>query len=208
MSYPAVKVCGICRLEDACKAVELGAEYLGFIFAESPRSISPQEARSIKKKLQGQAKFVGVFKDQDLRQVNDTAQALGLDFVQLHGKETAEYCRKLSTAVIKAVEIGAQMDFEIPEGLAVHAILFDRPKALSADTGWLENLAAKLSNELQKYQPFFIAGGLDSRNLESALKLNPYGLDLASSLESEPGVKDHKKMELFFSKLKGAQERC
>jgi len=202
---PVVKICGITRLEDACKAAELGAEYLGFIFAESPRSIEPAEARTIKKKLKGACKFVGVFKDQDQRMVNDTASALGLDFVQLHGRELPEYCRGLTAPVIKTVEIGADLHFEIPEDLSVHAFLFDRPKSLQEDESWLTRVAEELHASLQGYQPFFIAGGLNCQNLETACKLNPYGLDLASWLESEPGKKDHQKMEMFFNKLRGVK---
>jgi phosphoribosylanthranilate isomerase len=226
---PSIKVCGICNLEDAEKAVELGAEYIGFIFAESARQVSAADARQIKRKLKGEIKFVGVFRNQDPRFINDTAEVLGLDFVQLHGDESPEYCRQIHKPIIKAIELiptsnhqkapslsdverhqGVEKDAKSAEQLArlkdygVHAFLFDRPKSLAGDTQWLEKIISEYATQLQDWQPFFIAGGLNAQNVQLACKLHPFGIDIASGVEAEPGKKDHKKLEEFFQAVQGA----
>ncbi len=204
---PELKICGITNLEDAEKSVSLGADYLGFIFAESQRQIALPDARQIKRKLKDQVRFVGVFKDQDPRFVNDTAEVLGLDFVQLHGSESAEYCLQMNRPVIKVVELDLLAD--IPDlsnyRAAVQAFLFDRPKSMSKTHDWIEQVASRYGDQLEPYQPFFIAGGLNSENLHHALSLNPFAIDLASGVESEIGKKDHQKLESFVIAMQGAK---
>jgi len=202
---PSIKVCGICNLEDAEKAVSLGADYLGFIFAESARQVSAADARQIKRKLKGETKFVAVFRNQDPRFINDTAEVLGLDFVQLHGDESPEDCRQISKPVIKAIElVPAAASLARLSEYAVHAFLFDRPKSLAGDNQWLEQIITQYATQLQDWQPFFIAGGLNAENVQLACSLHPFGIDVASGVESEPGKKDHKKLEAFFQAVQGA----
>ncbi len=202
---PLVKICGITNLEDAEIAVSLGAAYLGFIFAESPRKMELDAARIIKRKLKGQVKFVGVFQNQEAAFLNNTADVLGLDFIQLHGVETADFIRILNHPVIKTVELpdpeNTNFDFSTLSDLACHAFLFDRPKSDSNNSNWLANVVKHYKESLSKYQPFFIAGGLSSENLHLALSLEPFAVDLASSIESKPGVKDHSKMSEFFQTM-------
>lgn len=212
---PALKICGICNLEDATKCVELGADYLGLIFADSPRQVQPADARIIKRKLAEKVKLVGVFRNQDERFINDTADALNLDFVQLHGSESPEFCLQIARPVIKAIEIAAQTIADsatdkllLPDlsNYAVHAFLFDRPKSMSQSPDWLEQVVNQLGEAVQRWQPFFIAGGLTADKLELAFKLNPFGIDLASGVEAQAGVKDHKKLEEFFQAARGAKQ--
>jgi phosphoribosylanthranilate isomerase len=206
-----IKICGICNLEDAEKCVELGADYLGLIFAESPRQIQPADARQIRRKLKGAIKLVGVFKDQDPRFINDTAEVIGLDLVQLHGAETPDFCQQINHAVIKAIEIPLSNPQDKASSLpdlsayVVHAFLFDRPKSMSKDEDWLENVVEHYADQIKQWQPFFIAGGLTPENVHMACKLQPFGVDVASGVESEPGKKDHKKLEAFFQQMQGAK---
>lgn len=201
---PAVKICGICQLEDAVSSVEFGADFIGFVFADSPRKIEAAESRAIIRKLRGKTRFVGVFKNADQALVNDTADALGLDFVQLHGEESPEYCSGIKAPVIKAVNLDpSTLKLAYLGNYRVHALLFDRAKDKSADKEWLLNLSrSALFEELQSWQPFFLAGGLEEQNLDLALKFNPYGLDTASGVEAKPGIKDRQKLEAF---IKGAK---
>lgn len=202
---PLVKICGICRLEDAEKAVELGADFLGFIFAESPRKIEAADARMIRRRLGDRVKCVGVFKDQSAQIVNDTADALKLDFVQLHGSESAQFCSQIHHPIIKAVELQpGKTELSALSEYGVHAFLFDRPKALSRDAGWLNSVVEDCAAQIDRWRPFFIAGGLTAENLQLALRLDPYGVDTASGVESQPGVKDEKKLESFFQSLRGS----
>jgi phosphoribosylanthranilate isomerase len=205
----SIKICGICNIEDAEKCVELGADYLGLIFAESPRQIQPADARQIRRRLKGSVKFVGVFKDQDPRFINDTAEVIGLDLVQLHGAESPDYCMQMSHPVIKAIElpISAQQNAILPDLSAynVHAFLLDRPKSMSKEESWLARVVENCADQLQSWQPFFIAGGLTAENVHIACKLRPFGVDVASGVEAEPGKKDYKKLEAFFQQVQGAR---
>lgn len=201
----AVKICGICNLADAQKAVELGADYLGFIFAESPRKVELTDLRLIKKELNTQSNFVGVFRDQDYRYVNDMAEICRLDYVQLHGSESPDYCRQISRPIIKAIELCTEESFPVLSEYSVHAILFDRPKHLSKHDDWLKLIIEKYRAEICDNQPFFIAGGLNAQNVTAALSLNPYGIDVASGVEMDPRRKDHDKLEQFFQAVQGAK---
>ncbi|MBX9685619.1 MAG: phosphoribosylanthranilate isomerase [Candidatus Obscuribacterales bacterium] len=202
---PSVKICGITNLDDAALAVELGAEYLGFIFAESPRQIQAADARLIRRKLADKVKFVGVFRNQDSRLVGDTADALRLDFIQLHGEESPDYCRQISHPIIKTFEVNENCEIQgDPASYSVQAYLFDRAKSQAADSSWIEKVAALQTADWQRWQPFFIAGGITAENLEHALKLAPFAIDLASGVESSPGLKDPEKLKEFFRKLQGA----
>lgn len=200
---PEVKICGICNIADAEKSVELGADFLGFIFAESPRQIQAAQAKLIRKKIGNSTKFVGVFKNQDPRFINDTAELLRLDYVQLHGNESPDYCRKISMPVIKALELDPAKELPNLAEFNVHAFLFDRPKTNRENT-WLHQIVETHGNELLPWQPFFIAGGLTAENVRTAMMLNPFAIDVASGVESSPGVKNHDKLVSFFQAIKGA----
>lgn len=201
----AVKICGISNLADAEKSVELGAAFLGFIFAESPRKIDPAELRPIRKKLEGRVKLVGVFKNQDFRYINDIAETCKLDFVQLHGNEDANFCAQIAHPIIKAIELEPEKVFPDLSSYCVHAFLFDRPKQYSKEDNWLNLIVEKFRAQIRDWQPFFIAGGLNAANLQMAISLGPYGVDLASGVEAEPGIKDHEKLEQFFQAVQGAK---
>ncbi len=101
-----IKICGITNLDDALLAAELGADALGFIFyPRSPRKVDPEAARAIIAQLPPFVAAVGVFVDESAAVVQDLAARVGLDWVQLHGQESPEYCRSLGRKVIKGFRI-------------------------------------------------------------------------------------------------------
>ncbi len=101
-----IKICGITNLEDALLAAELGADALGFIFyPKSPRKVAPETAREIIAQLPPFVASVGVFVDEEAAVVQDLAARVGLDWVQLHGQESPDYCRSLGRRVIKGFRI-------------------------------------------------------------------------------------------------------
>src|SRR4030042_157233 len=101
-----IKICGITNLEDALLAADLGADALGFIFyPPSPRSVALDAARAIIAQLPPFVSTVGVFVDEEAATVKELAAQVGLDWLQLHGKETPEYCRRLGRRAIKAFRI-------------------------------------------------------------------------------------------------------
>ena len=109
-----VKICGITNLKDARMAVQSGASALGFIFYDkSPRYISPEIARQIAVDLQGQVSFVGVFVDETLDHIHAVADEVELNFIQLHGNESSQYCHKVQFSVIKVFRVFSGFDISI-----------------------------------------------------------------------------------------------
>lgn len=100
-----VKICGITDKQDALKAVKLGADALGFIFAPSPRQIAPDAARRIIKDIPPFVKTVGVFVNEEAAAIREHINYCGLDLVQLHGDEPPDFCRELMPYTIKAFRI-------------------------------------------------------------------------------------------------------
>jgi len=197
-----IKICGITNEKDALAAARFGADALGFIFAPSPRRILPEKARQIIKALPPMVQTVGVFVDEDLGEVSLVAEMCGLDILQFHGSESAEYCDSLDRRVIKAVRLRNRQDLKILakyDGV-VHALLLDTyvPDKLGG-TGMSFNW--QWAVEARKYGRIILAGGLNPENVAAAISIaKPYGVDASSSVEHSPGVKDHEKMAQFIER--------
>ena len=205
-----IKICGITSLDDALAALEAGADYLGLIFAQSsPRRVELEAAKEIIAGVAGRAQIVGVFKDQDLEFVSDLALSLKLDYVQCHGKESVDYARRLPTKVIKVLELeGVSASDSKLGSLAqewkedAHFLLFDRPKLLS-DPEWYKRAVKELLAAQPLPLPYFFAGGLSADNVgEVVAELQPFAVDVASSVEASPGQKDIDKMIDFCKAVK------
>jgi phosphoribosylanthranilate isomerase len=201
-----VKICGITNLEDALLAADLGADALGFIFyPPSPRSITVDAARTIIAQLPPFVTTVGVFVDEDPARVKELAAAVGLDWLQLHGKETPEYCRSLDRRVIKAFRIKDEnsLDELAPYQGAAQALLLDTyKKGQVGGTG--ETFNWNLALEAKKYGPIILAGGLTAANVSEAISVaQPVAVDVASGVEVSPGKKDPEKLKAFFAAIKG-----
>lgn len=205
-----IKICGITSLDDALAALEAGADYLGLIFARSsPRRVELEAAKEIIAGVAGRAQIVGVFKDQDLEFVSDLALSLKLDYVQCHGKESVDYARRLPTKVIKVLELeGVSASDSKLGSLAqewkedAHFLLFDRPKLLS-DPEWYKRAVKELLGAQPLPLPYFFAGGLSADNVgEVVAELQPFAVDVASSVEASPGQKDIDKMIDFCKAVK------
>ena len=199
-----VKICGITNIQDARDAVASGADYLGFIFAEeSPRHIAPELAIAIIRELSGQVRTVGVFRDGSPEFVEHVVRRAGLDYVQLHGSESPEFCRSIQTPIIKVIEIedsisAAELEKKISAYLScVRYLLFDRPKDFPFTT-WLEDAVKMI--QLQTLSEYFFAGGLTPQNVGAVLEqIQPFAVDVASGTELSPGKKDRDKMIQFCS---------
>ena len=98
-----VKICGLTNYRDALEAIELGIDALGFIFAPSPRQVTPESVRDIVSAIPPFVKTVGVFVNEDPAEIKETVKACGLDLVQLHGDETPETCQALMPRVVEIV---------------------------------------------------------------------------------------------------------
>lgn len=200
-----VKICGITRLQDAMDACDMGVDLLGFNFVpESPRYINPYAAREIIDSLPPFVTSVGIFADEDPAVVNDITGFIRLDAVQLHGSEDEKYCRDLNTTIIKAVRVGSRSDLEGMEGFNVAAYLLDsKVDGMLGGSG--KSFPWEMASTLCKGKKVFVAGGLAPGNVGEAVRLlTPFGVDTASGVESQPGIKDPVLMERFITEAKFA----
>lgn len=197
-----VKVCGITNLEDALVAIECGADMLGFVFAPSPRRISPDDAARITSLLPPHIGRVGVFVDEAAERIREIVRLCQLDFAQLHGCETAGFARSLSVPFIKAFRARDESVLETIAAFGADTFLLDAyDPDRAGGTGKLVNIniaakAAKLGNMI-------LAGGLSPDNVAQAIDaVRPYGVDVSSGVESSPGRKDRDKTMRFISEAK------
>lgn len=199
-----IKICGITNPEDALLATSLGADALGFIFfAKSPRKVAPETAREIIAQLPPFVAAVGVFVDEDAAVVQDLAARVGLDWVQLHGAESPEYCRSLGRRVIKGFRIRDEDSLPelSPYRDAVQAFLLDTyKKGQVGGTGQVFDW--RLAREAKKFGRIILAGGLTPDNVAQAIAIaQPEAVDTASGTEAEPGKKDPAKLRAFFAAI-------
>jgi len=195
-------MCGTTRLEDALAAVHYGVDALGFIFyAKSPRYISPEQAASIIEKLPPLVDRVGVFVNASISEL-EVAAGSGLSYLQLHGHESVEYCRQLrkeipSCGIIKAFRVAEESSQEefTPYNDCVDAFLLDT-YVQGAKGGTGKAFDWSIIERLKLQRPVFLAGGLSPENVILAInEVHPYALDINSGVESQPGVKDHARLQ-------------
>lgn len=199
-----IKICGLTRLEDARYCAGAGADYLGFIqLPESPRYLPPAEARALIDWLYG-PQPVGVFVNETAEAVNRAADEAGFALVQLHGNEPPEVCAAVARPVIKAIRVvhdaSAEQLRALMEPYAEHVAFFlldTHHTSLWGGTG--ESFNWRLARDLAEAFPLFLAGGIGAHNVEEAVHtMQPYGVDLSSSVEEAPGIKDLDKLAAFF----------
>lgn len=199
-----VKICGITRLMDAEAAVSMGAAALGFVFAKSPRRISPEAAAEIALKVPTSVKTVGVFVNEDPVRIEEIAYLCGLDLVQLHGNEPPAVCAQLAPHVIKAFRIRDEVSLSKLNAYkgTVYAVLLDAYQ-VGVNGGTGKTFDWKLAQKAQgKGIPVVLSGGLNPNNISDALtQVNPFAVDVSSGIEKRPGVKDHQKMRQFMEKV-------
>ena len=207
MNIFPVKICGITRTQDAELAVELGALAIGFIFyRNSPRYIAPETAQHITENIGSCAAKVGVFVDDSINEVNTIAEAVGLDYVQLHGDESPAYCKEIIRPVIKAFRVTKKLTEEEILKYDAGAILFDAfVKGAPGGTG--QTFRWEILQRFALEAPIILAGGLTSANVKAAIEsVHPSAIDVSSGVEKSPGIKDREKMEQLFSTVKEVKE--
>ncbi len=206
-----VKICGTTNLEDARVAVEAGADALGFIFAPSPRRISPKEAKRIIAELPKGVEKVGVFVNQKAEIILDTAETAGLTAVQLHGDESPELAREMrrnglrayKVLTLRALERGGDEFKNAIDALFLDAGTAEKRGGTGKKFDWDD--AAPFVRLLRRKVNVVIAGGLDPGNVPQAIELfRPWGVDVVSGVEREPGRKDHEKVRAFVKAAKAA----
>ena len=200
-----VKICGITNPKDGRMAARLGADAVGFNFyRRSPRYVTPERARAILAALPPFITPVGVFVNEAPDKVHEICEFVGLDTAQFHGDERPRDLQGYSRLKrIKAVRVATERDVQRLELYQVEAYLLDAsvPGQLGG-TG--ETFNWELAREALRCGPIILAGGLTPENVEEAIQVaEPYAVDVASGVETEPGVKDRDLMEEFIRRAKG-----
>ncbi|MDT8388983.1 MAG: phosphoribosylanthranilate isomerase [Lentisphaeria bacterium] len=205
---PKVKICGITNLEDALAAARRGADYLGFIFAEtSPRFVTPEAAKGMVAHVPADILKVGVFVDTSADQVVKTLHVCGLDIAQLCGDETAADVAVIGAGrVWKAWHLMTAADVAAAAEFPAAAILADTMlPGQRGGTGkvcdW--DLAARLSGR----RPIVLAGGITAENIAAAAAaVKPAVIDIGSGVEASPGRKDTRKLDALFGVVKDMKD--
>ena len=208
MKNVCVKICGITRAQDAHLAEKLGAWALGFNFyTESPRAISPADAWKIRKSLNLTTEAVGVFVNWRPELIITLVHALELTAVQLHGDESPKqvaYCED-ELPVFKAFRVGPHFSMsEFRRFRRASAFLLDAAqRGQFGGTG--KSFDWSIAMRAAKSHRVILAGGLTPENVgEAILTVRPYAVDVASGVESRPGIKDHGKLREFFAEVSRA----
>jgi phosphoribosylanthranilate isomerase len=197
-----IKICGITNEQDALLAVALGADALGFVFAPSPRQISPALAREIVKRLPPETVTVGVFRNETPSRVVEIVNEARLQGAQLHGHETPAMTAEVATDVrfvIKAVVAGSQ-DAAHANSFASDAILVDGLHPGSG-TAYDWELLQDIPTDIR----LMLSGGLNPDNVAAGIaQVRPWGVDVSSGVEKAPGLKDAVKMRHFITNARDA----
>jgi phosphoribosylanthranilate isomerase len=209
-----VKICGITEVSYARAAIEAGADLIGVVFAPSPRRVAYEKAREIVAAVQKHYfPVVGVFVNMPAARVNAVASFCELDWVQLSGDESWEYCRQIEKPLIKAIHMAPGLS---EEELLAHLEssqreLGSRSPIYLLDTfveqqygGTGQVFAWEIAKQAALKYPVIIAGGLNPENVgEVVSSLRPWGVDVSSGVESQ-GVKDVEKIKAFIKAVRSA----
>jgi phosphoribosylanthranilate isomerase len=205
-----IKICGIKTVTDALAAIEAGADYLGFNFyPKSVRFVERQacmEITSVLKKEYPHIKLVGVFVNSSVEEINDILRTGSLDLAQLHGDETLEIVMSFNGKAFKAFR-------GIPESIdgfardESPAFLVDSSvKGIYGGSGVTADWDG--AAELAKKYPLLLAGGLTPENVAEAVRrVKPWGVDVASGVESAPGEKDPSRMKAFVQAVRDGEKK-
>jgi phosphoribosylanthranilate isomerase len=199
-----VKICGVTRLDDAERAIDLGAWAIGLNYwSPSPRFCDPEDAAAIGTAVKRRCELAGVFVNPTLPEVATAVEDASLTMVQLHGDEGPSFCsevaRRTGAKVIKAIRVRSGDEVRAAEAFRTDFHLLDAHRT-GKPGGTGESFDWELLAERRSKIPLILAGGLDSGNVAEAIAVaSPYAVDVATSVESAPGVKDPALLEALFA---------
>ena len=212
-----VKICGITEESHALAAVGAGADFIGLVFAPSSRRITPAKAYEIAsavKKNSNTTKVVGIFVNAPQSMVNKVADFCGLDWIQLSGDESWEYCRDVIKPIIKAIPVEQQSPEEIYAKLSAGSKLLSTQRFITlldsqangkyGGTGLTFDW--EIAQQVARRFPVIIAGGLNSENVAQAIEMvAPWGVDVSSGVEVD-GIKSPAKIRAFIEAVRRTDE--
>ncbi|HIJ58574.1 MAG TPA: phosphoribosylanthranilate isomerase [Deltaproteobacteria bacterium] len=202
-----VKICGITNRRDARMSVEMGADAIGFIFAPSPRQITPEKAREIICGIPPFVQTVGAFVNENPDVIREIIGSCGLDLIQLHGDETPEICAEFMPQAIKAFRFreGSVLQSIRPYRGKIRAMLFDSyDEKIRGGTGKTCNWDLAVRGK-DFGIPIILSGGITPSNIEKAISsVKPFAVDVNSGVEKRPGKKDYLLMRELMEKIRKA----
>jgi len=210
-----IKFCATTCIEDALASIAAGADALGFVFAPSRRRVSAEQAGKIASQLPQNIERIGVFSDVSAEHVADVVDRAGLTGVQLHGGEAPEFIRELKLrfprgrkiSVIKTILVDEDFETRLAQlghdDESIDSILLDSGGGSGKTFDWQRARAALARN----HKRLIVAGGLTAGNVGDAIrKFSPWGVDVVSGVEQEPGRKDPEKLKAFVAAVQKAEK--
>lgn len=206
MSRTRVKICGVTRVEDALLACELGADAIGMVLtASSPRCVSIERARAIRDALPPLVDAVVLAHGLPADEVRAIIDGVRPDCVQFHGLEGAAFCEAFGVRYVKALGMAGDVDVRAIVAAHAHAagfVLDGHPPGQQGGQGRTFDWS-RVPGDLGR--PILLAGGLNAGNVGDAIRsVQPWAVDLASGVESAPGIKDGAKLRAFFAAVHAA----
>lgn len=211
-----IKICATTCVEDALASIEAGANALGFVFAPSKRRISVEQAAEIISQLPSNVERVGVFNNESMERVAEAVEQAGLSAVQLHGEEPPEFIDELAVRwprgsrakVIKTVlvnnDFATRFAHVSQDYRGIDSILLDSGGGSGRTFDW-EAVRPLVGGNGKR---LIVAGGLNPENVGEAItKFAPWGVDVVSGVEREPGRKDPAKLKAFVAAVRKAERR-
>jgi len=203
MRRTKIKICGMLDPQQVQTIVGYGVDAIGMIFHEkSPRNISIQQAQEIRKNVPAFVSLVGVFVKQTPVEINQIASEVGLDLVQLHGDQNVAFANQVNFPYVKVIRVKSIEDIsdeQIQHPKARAYLLDTYEEGLYGGTG--TSIKSSLLPE-QLPERTMLAGGLNAENIDTALKFQPYAIDLNSGVEVSPGNKDLNKVKHIVDEIR------
>jgi len=211
-----IKICGLTQPQHALAAASAGADFIGLVFAPSSRQVTVAQALPVVeavRNLKNRPAIVGVFVNLVAEEVNRIAEQCHLDYVQLSGDESWQYCQQIEKPVIKAIHVTGRSTSHIIDRIAEGYQLLSPEKLIclldskvgNAYGGTGQTYDWKLAREIAARFPIIIAGGLTPDNVGTMVQeVQPWGVDVASGVESN-GRKDEAKIVAFIEAVRGAE---
>lgn len=199
-----IKICGLTRRADILHVVACGADFIGLVFAESPRKVTPGAAVELLNDIPPSVKKVALFMDQDEAYVRNVVAATHFDILQFHGRESNRWCRQFGKPFIKAIPMGdlSLAATEIKAYPDADGLLLDS-HAPGRSGGSGETFDWSLIS--RGTQRLWLAGGLDPGNVARAIaEVRPWAVDVSSGVERAPGIKDHELVSSFIKAARAA----
>lgn len=192
-----IKICGLFQSDDIDYVNEAKPDYIGFVFAKSKRQVDLHQAQLLKARLDSQIKTVGVFVNNSIGEIVELVDKKIIDVIQLHGDESNLYIKQLKryidVPIIKAIKVKQASDLDNLNYDVDYYLLDNKISGSGESFDW------SVIKDLDK--PFFLAGGIDLNNIEKAIQIKCFGLDVSSGAETN-GIKDRNKIIEIVRRIK------